>query len=172
MTTGTFFALGIMVGVMAAAWFLSRKAKQNENEYDEMQLKIRARGYQIGFYTALMLMLVLILLWELGWLTFVTPGLAVFAALILSVTVFAIYCILNDAFLSIRGKANRYFGIFGMIVALEGIVCVRDIARGKMLEDGKLTFGSGVPALMFICYLVILITLIVKTVQHRREAEE
>ncbi len=171
MDTGTFLALGIMVGVMFAAWFLSRKANKNEYEYDEMQLKIRARGYQIGFYTALMLMLALILLWELGWLTFATPGLAVFAALLISVTVFAVYCILNDAFLSIRGKANRYYGIFGLILAIEGLVCVRRISEGKILEDGKFTFDSGVPVVMFICYLIILITLIVKTV-CKREAEE
>ena len=56
MTRGTVLALGIMVGVMVAAWFLSRKAMQKNCEYDEMQLKIRAKGYQIGFYTALFLL--------------------------------------------------------------------------------------------------------------------
>ena len=64
MNTGTFMVLGIMVGVMIAALFLSRKAQKKECEYDEMQLKIRAKGYQIGFYTALFLMIVLILLCE------------------------------------------------------------------------------------------------------------
>ena len=46
MNTGTFMVLGIMVGVMIAALFLSRKAQKKECEYDEMQLKIRAKGYQ------------------------------------------------------------------------------------------------------------------------------
>ena len=44
--------------------------------------------------------------------------------------------------------------------------------EGEILEDGKLTFGSGAPALMFVCFLAILITLIVKTVRNRKEAEE
>ena len=59
MNTGTFFAVGIMVGVivMIVTCSLSRKKQNKECEYDEMQLKIRARGYQIGFYTALVLMM-------------------------------------------------------------------------------------------------------------------
>ena len=172
MDTGIFLAIGIMVGVMIAAWLLSRKSWKKECEYDEMQLKIRARGYQIGFYTALFLMLVLILLWELNWLTVATPGFAIYTALIISVTVFAIYCILNDAFLAIRGNANRYFWLFGLIIAIEGIVTVRNISNGEMLENGKLTFGSGAPAVMAVCFLAILITLFVKTVRNRKEADE
>ena len=172
MTSGTVMALGIMVGVMVAAWFLARKKREKECEYDEMQLKIRAKGYQIGVYTALILMIVLVLLWETGLLTVITPGFAVFAALIVCVTVFAIYCILHDAFLSVRGKANSYIGIFGMIVLLEGIATVRYLMEGEMLEDGKLTFSSGAPAAMFVCFLAVLITLIVKTIRNGKEAEE
>ena len=172
MTSGIVMALGIMVGVMVAAWFLSRKTRKKECEYDEMQLKIRARGYQIGFYTALVLMMILVLLGETGLLTVVTPGFAAYAALILSVTVFAVYCILHDAFLSVRGRPGSHIWIFGMVVLVEGFVAVRYIAEGKMLEDGKLAFGSGAPALMFICFLVILVTLIVKTVRGGKEEEE
>ena len=160
-----------MVGVMIAAWLLSRKSWKKECEYDEMQLKIRAKGYQIGFYTALFLMFVLILLWELNWLTVVTPGFVIYTALLISVTVFAVYCILNDAFLAIRGNANRYFWLFGLVIVFDGIVVVRHMINGEMLECGKLTFGSGAPAVMVVCFLAILITLFVKTVRNRKEAE-
>ena len=105
MNTGSVFALGIMIGVMIAAWVLSRKAKKAA-EYDEMQLKIRARGYQIGFFTALGLLIVLILLLELDAFSFATPSFAVYAVLIISVVVFAAYCILHDAFVAVRGKAG------------------------------------------------------------------
>ena len=55
---------------------------------------------------------------------------------------------------------------------LQGATTVRYLMEGEILEDGKLTFGSGAPALMFVCFLAILITLIVKTVRNRKEAEE
>ena len=172
MTSGIAMALGIMVGVMVAAWFLSRKTRKKECEYDEMQLKIRAKGYQIGFYTALFLIMLLVFAFEMNLLTFVTPGFAVFAILIISVTVFVIYCILHNAFLSISGNAKSYLGIISMVVLIEGIVTVRYAINGELLENGQLGFGGGAPALMFVCFLAILITLIVKTIRNGKEAEE
>ena len=56
MSKDTFFALGILAGLMIAAWALGRKSFRNKH-YDEMQMKIRAMGYRIGFFTALALAL-------------------------------------------------------------------------------------------------------------------
>ena len=172
MNTGSVMALGIMVGVMIAAFYLTRKGRKKESEYDEMQLKIRAKGYQIGFYTALFLIMLLVFAFEMNLITFVTPGFAVFAILIISVTVFVIYCILHNAFLSISGNAKSYLGIISMVVLIEGIVTVRYAISGELLENGQLGFGGGAPALMFVCFLAILITLIVKTIRNGKEAEE
>lgn len=172
MTTGSVMALGIMVGVMIAAFFLTRKSRKEECEYDEMQLKIRAKGYQIGFFTALALLLMLVFLYEMNLLTVMTPGFAAYAVLIICVTVFTIYCILHDAFLSISGNAKSYLGTLSLVVLVEGFVTVRDAVNGKLLENGQLTFGGGAPALMFVCFLAILITLIVKTIRNGKEAEE
>ena len=91
MTDNAWMALGLLVIVMVAAWALTRKARCND-KFDEMQLKIRSRGYQIGFFTALGLMMVLAFLLETGCITFVTPGLLALTALMISVTVFAVYC--------------------------------------------------------------------------------
>ena len=162
--------LVLLIGIVV--WVMLRKKKSCTEQYDEMHLKIRAMGYQIGFFTALILFLCLVLLWETGLLTVVTPGFAIYAAMLISVIVFAIYCILHDAFLAINGKPNLYIGIFSAIVLLQGATTVRYLMEGEILEDGKLTFGSGAPALMFVCFLAILITLIVKTVRNRKEAEE
>ena len=172
MNTGSVMALGIMVGVMIAAFYLTRKGRKKESEYDEMQLKIRAKGYQIGFYTALFLIMLLVFAFEMNLITFVTPGFAVFAILIISVTVFVIYCILHNAFLSISGNAKSYLGIISMVVLIEGIVTVRYAINGELLENGQLGFSGGAPALMFVCFLAILITLIVKTIRNGKEAEE
>ena len=172
MNSGTAMALGIMTGVMIAAWALTRKARKKEFQYDEMQLKIRAKGYQIGFFTALILLMALVLLSEMNLLTAVTPGFAAYAALILSVTVFAVYCILHDAFLSVRGKAVNYIAILSIAILAEGFMAIRYAVEGSLLEDGKLAFRSGAPGMMSVCFLAVLITLIVKTIRNRKEAEE
>ena len=73
MSTNAFFAMGLLVGIMLAAWGLGRKwAKQKH--YDEMQLKIRAEGYRLGFFTALAMIVVLILLYELGLMARIAPS--------------------------------------------------------------------------------------------------
>ena len=162
--------LVLLIGIVV--WVMLRKKKSCTEQYDEMQLKIRAKGYQISFFTALAMLSLLTVLLECGMLGIVTPGFAAYAALMVSVTVFAIYCILHDAFLSIRGSAKSYIGIFCLVLLTEGIVTVRYITQGELLEDGKLAFGSGAPALMFVCFLAVLVTLIVKTIRNRKEAEE
>ena len=95
----------MMILLMIAAWVLLRKKRCTE-QYDERQMRIRARGYQIGFFTALILLFVLALLFETEFLTVITPGLAALTALMLSVTAFAVYCINHDAFLAIRGDGK------------------------------------------------------------------
>lgn len=172
MNTGSVMALGVMIGAMIAAWFLSRKSAKKNCEYDEMQLKIRSKGYQIGFFTALILMMIVAFLCEMDCLTVLTPGFAVFAALLVSVTVFAIYCVLHDAFISIRGDGKSQIGVYGLIVLVEGLVTVRTLSKGEMLVSGKLGFSSGAPAMMFVCFLTILIALIIKVIRNRKEAEE
>lgn len=171
MNSGSVMALGVTAGVMITAWYLTRKNRKAE-EYDEMQLKIRAAGYRIGFFTALFALIILTLLSELGLLTAATPGFAAFAALLISVTVFAVYCILHDAFLAVRGKPGSYLLIFSAVVLTEILVTVRNLTEGKMLEDGRLTFHGGAPAAMAAAFLIILTVLIVKTVRNRKEAGE
>ena len=172
MSTGTVMALGIMAGVMIGAWFVSRRARKRGSDFDEMQLKIRAKGFQIGFYTALILILFLLLLSELDCFTVFTPGFAAFAALIISVTVFAVYCILHEAFVGLRDNPKQYIIIFSLVVLLQAFAAIRYWAAGELLEDGRLTFGSGASSVMVVCFLAILITLVVKVKRNGKEAEE
>ena len=54
----------------------------------------------------------------------------------------------------------------------EGLAAVRYLTNSEMLEDGKLTFGGGTPAIMVICFLAILIVLNFKTIRNRKETVE
>ena len=116
--------------------------------------------------------MIIVLLYELNYLTVVTPGFAAFAALILSVTVFTIYCILHDSFISIRGDSRTQIAVFSLVVLAEGLASIRYLTEGELFKNGVLTFDCGAPSLMFICFLAILITLIIKTVRNRKEAKE
>ena len=170
MSDNAWLALGLLVIVMVAAWALTRKARCND-KFDEMQLKIRSRGYQIGFFTALGLMMVLAFLLETGSITIVTPGLLALTALMISVTVFAVYCINHEAFLSIRGDGKNHIILYAVIIVVEIVNVVRHAAMGELMVNGQLDFGVGAGIVMCVCFAVILATLIVKKIRVGKEAE-
>ena len=174
MNSGTILALCIMLGIVTAAWYLTRKNKlvSETHEFDERQNALRASGFRIGFFTALILLVVLILLLEMDALTVITPGFAAFAVLIISIVTFAIFCITHDAFLGVQENAKNRIFLFSMVVIVEAFLTVRHFLRGEMLENGRLTFSAGSPVLVCIGFLAILITLIVKTIRNGKEAEE
>ena len=171
MSANVWLPMGLLVIVMMAVWAMTRKARCND-QYDEMQLKIRSRGYQIGFFTALGLMAVLTLLLEMGCFTVVTPGLLTLASLMISVTVFAIYCITHEAFLSVRGDGRNQIVLYSVIIIVEIANIVRTAIMGSTLENGKLDFGFGAGVVMCACFTAVLITLIVKKMRVGKEEDE
>ena len=171
MSENAWLAMGLLVIVMVAAWALTRKARCHD-KFDEMQLKIRAKGYQIGFFTALGLMMVLAFLLETGCVTIMSPGLLALTALMISVTVFAIYCITHEAFLSIRGDGKNHIALYSVIIIVESVNIVRHAVMGTLLENGMLEFGVGAGIVMCVCFTAILVTLIVKKIKVGKEAED
>ena len=162
MTDNAWIILGMMILLMIAAWVLLRKKRCTE-QYDERQLRIRARGYQIGFFTALILMFILALLFETEFLTVITPGLAALTALMLSVTAFAVYCIKD-------GKSQIV--LYSIIVLVEIVNVIRHIIIGEVMVDGKVDFTFGSAVAVGLCFLVMLITLILKIRKDKKEVEE
>ena len=162
MTDNAWIILGMMILLMIAAWVLLRK-KPCAEQYDERQLRIRARGYQIGFFTAL---------FETEFLTVITPGLAALTALMISVTAFAVYCINHDAFLAIRGDGKSQIVLYSIIVLVEIVNVIRHIIIGEVIVDGKVDFTFGSAVAVGLCFLVMLITLILKTRKDKKEVEE
>ncbi len=162
--------LVLLVGLVV--WVALRKKKSCSQKFDEMQLKLRAKGYRISFFTALLAMAATVILMECNMLGIITPALAVMAALMISVTVFAVYCILNDAFISFSGTPKNHLFLYSLIVLVEIANVVRLLIRGEVLVSGMVDFTAGAAVLMAVAFLVILITLIIKTNCERKEAEE
>lgn len=171
MTTNTFFALGVLAGLMAAVWALSRKSRR-EKHYDEMQLQIRANGYKLGFFTILALLVVLMLLSEEGLFSLVSPSLALFAALLIGVVTFAVYCIRHGAFLSVGDKGKSYLAVLALVTLSNGGVALNRLLGGRMLENGLVTLDFGAPALVFAGFVIILAVLAAQIARSGKEAEE
>ncbi|MBR6115800.1 MAG: hypothetical protein IKQ10_11600 [Oscillospiraceae bacterium] len=163
----------IFVAVMIAMIAVIKKGRIRTRHYDEMQLKIRADAYQLGYLVTLLSTLAVIFLADFGALEHVADTVfAVFAALILGLTVFAVYCIMHEAFFSVGDRSGTYIGLVVVIVVLDGFVSVSRFIDGSILENGIVTFQSGSSTVMTLMFLAVLTALLVKRAQQKREAEE
>ena len=127
----------------------------SKDNFDERQLLIRGNAYRYAYYTALMLLAVWMIISEVFTSMPVTSGLAVFIIMMISIDVYAIYSILNDAYFGINFDRRRYFIFFLVVVAMNLIGGVVNIignevtAQFGLLECANLTVAVGfVPILV------------------------
>ena len=163
----------LLVAVLCAVIALVSSGARRTKHYDEMQLKIRADGYRLGYTVTLIALFAAIFLGEFGVLDGVmTQAFADYAALMLGIAVFAVYCIWHEAFFSVSDKSGAYIVLCVLIVLLDGFSAVSRIMDGSVRENGVVTFESGNSTLMTLLFLAILIALLVKRAQLKREDEE
>ena len=164
-------ALGILVGVIAASGLLAFlfKKKVLDCHFDERQERARGKAFQYGFFTLLIAAYgygisdVLLGRW-CDVLTGVTLCIA------LALCVFAVTCILKDAYLSLREKPRTVMTFFALLSAVNlGLGVMYHISPG-LTENGVLTFRAVNP-IIGAAVLVILIVYIVNYLLRPRDEE-
>ena len=166
---GVFF--GLMVGLLAGIAFIMFlfKKKVLDMHFDERQERARGKAFQYGFFT------LLIAAYAYGvsdvllgrWCDVLT---GVTLCIALALCVFAVTCILKDAYLSLREKPRTVMTMFALISAMNLGFGVMYALSGGLVEDGVLTFRAVNPAIGFVT-LVILIVYIVNHLLRSREEE-
>ena len=164
-------ALGLSAGILAGVLFVALlfKKKILDMHFDERQERARGKAFQYGFFTLLgaayaygvsdML---------LGRWCDVVAGITLCAALALCV--FAITCILKDAYLSLREKPRTVMMMFALLSVINlGIGGVHALS-GELVEGGVLTFRAVNP-IVGLATLVILIVYIVDYLLRSRDEE-
>lgn len=93
-----------------------------------------------------------------------------FLGVFLSVTVFAVVAILNDAYFAVNEKPATYLGIFALVMVLNLGIGVWNLVTGgdPIVEHGMLTYHS-VNLLVGGMFLVILIVAAIRVWQGKRE---
>ena len=163
-------ALGIPAGILAGLLVVALLFKQKvlDMHFDERQERARGKAFQYGFLTLITAVYAygvsdIVLGRWCDVLTGVTICLAV------SLCVFAVTCILKDAYLSLREKPRTVMTMFVLISAVNLGFGVLYALSGDLVEDGVLTFRAVNP----IIGVVTLVILIVYTVNHLlRDREE
>lgn len=164
-------ALGISVGILAGLFvivLLFRK-KVLDMHFDERQERARGKAFQYGFFTLLASTYAygvsdMVLGRWCDVLTGVTICLAV------SLCVFAVTCILKDAYLGLREKPRTVMTMFALLSAINLGFGVMYAVSGDLVENGVLTFRAVNPIIGF-AVLVILVVYIVNHLLRSREEE-
>lgn len=158
---------GILAGLLVVALLFKKKVL--DMHFDERQELARGKAFQYGFFT----LIIAVYAYGISDMMFgrwcdVLTGVTI--CLTVGLCVFAITCILKDAYLSLREKPRTVMTMFVLISAVNlgfgGMYAV----SGDLLENGVLTFRAVNP-ILGLTTLVILIVYIVNHLLRSREEE-
>lgn len=162
---------GLIVGFVVVAVLLTvTKTDGNmEAKYDERQMKERGNGFKVGFFTHMIYVAFLILLHIAEVKLPVSEEVLMFFGILLSITVYAIYCIWKDAYISLNENATKLNVVFIVAGILNVALGVGNIFTGDMVIDGVVTFHC----INLLCGIFLLILAIINgAAQAKRNAEE
>ena len=171
----TEYAAGIFAGIFSALLVyliirkITRKEKLNNNDFDERQELVRGRAYKYGFFTLVILLTLVMAAFELGAGIPVTPGLAIFISLLISIDVYAIYSIMHDAYFGIGANRRRYSLFFLIIILINAVGGFPNIQEFLRSGHTVLDLGSSANITVAIAFLPVLAAMIAKNISDDKE---
>lgn len=156
------FGFALMIGsvILVALIILKTRGDNSAGRYDERQVIARGRAFKYAFFAALIYYLIyccILIYIDDKWLQMICTGLGLFV----SVTVFAVNAIWNDAYVSFREKSGSYLTIFLVLLAVNLIPVICKLFTREPMEITMMNlFGALMAA-------VILMTMALKRRRDR-----
>lgn len=166
---GVLAGIGSAAVVMAVMAAVRKKQGQPKAEYDERQMAARGVAYRWAFLT-LMLSLAVNTGVEAIWGPWAKPGVAVWMMIFLSVGVFVVVCVRQDAYFAVAQNPRTYLWLFGAVVVLQIPNIIINLRSGGFVEDGLLTWDALSPA-SGVLFLVLMVCAIVRLRRQREDDE-
>ena len=163
----TKYATGMAFGILTAViiffivWKMNKRTMKGQ--FDERQELVRGRGYKYACFTLL------------GWVTLdlllesfdafetlpVSRELFLFFVIIVSVMVYALYCIKNDSYFGVGTDIRTYRAVMWIVIVCNAISGFSGLREGALV-DGKLNFSPFASLIFCLAFAVIMITLRIK----------
>ena len=169
------YALGLGVGILVgllvyAIYRLANKGCGSRREYDERQLAAQGKAARAAMFAHLIYAAVAILCHSAAGLHFVDLSGAMMLGICISVGVFAVSCIWNDAYFSASKSPRASLFAFGAIALIQITNAWRHVAdEGWFPNDGAMdsivVMAIGCAGLM----LLVIVTALVKFAAEKRE---
>lgn len=163
----TVFAMIVLIALALTLFRLSA-GKKGTKSYDERQLYVRGKGYQIGFMSmSICLILVMMAEGSLGLdMRYVGSSVCLFVGL----TTYAVYSVWNDAFLSLGQKPGYYLILSAVIVVCNLMGPVGRWMEGESLEQ-MLHSVVSLNLMCALCFLAVGISISLKMIRDRNEEQ-
>lgn len=159
------FAVIVLIALILTVFRLMQGEKKSK-QYDERQLLVRGKGYQCGFLS-LCICLMLVMLAEGIW-GLDTSYVGACVCLFVGLTTYAVYCVWNDAFLAIGQKPGYYMILCAVIVVCNSLGPVSHWKEGGSLEE-MLHSVVCMNLMCGLCFLAVGITIAIKMRRDRTE---
>lgn len=178
------YFLGMACGVLAGLLFVAflmwgiRKADgkfgsmNQKNSFDERQLLARGQAYKYAFFTMIIYVSAVGLIRELFDVTIFMSFAGMWIGVCLSITVFAVVCILKDAYMSLYENARGVIMMFTAVGLLNVLVGIRVfVDKEPLIEDGALATDL-INLITGILFLVILVVFVARVIYNNRQLME
>ena len=151
--------VGLAVGIGVVVLLFRKKVL--DMTFDERQERARGKAFQYGFFTLAGCIVAYGLLDCAGfrWCDTLTGCII---CLCMGLTVFAITCILNDAYLSLKEQPGKVVTALVVTAFVNLAIGAGYLIHGKFVEDGILTIRS----VNLICGIMVLVVLVVYAVNR------
>ena len=160
----------VVVLVLAVLVAVMVRFSGKKQQYDERQLILRGRAFQKGFFTILVLGAVYMMIRLFADRSFMEDVVALMLVMIVGIGVFAVDCILHEAFLTANRKPWSYVLICCAAVLSNVSGLYRCIREGTLIRGGLLTIDCIHIALAAL-FVVVGIVLVCKWSAEKRNAE-
>ena len=165
------FIFALLLALFIGIKLRIRNKKKNPQPYDERQEAIRGTGFKYAYFTALTVLVtggIIETMLDISWC-----GLFTFAVLAMwiSICVFTTYCVIKDAYFTLRSKRNLLIiiflaaGIFNLYFGIDSIM------RKEIIEGGVLSLHSA-NLITGACCLYLGVMMIFRSIYERRQAVE
>lgn len=160
--------VGGIIGIFVRKW--TKKDGALKCKFDERQRFVRYKGFQYAFWTLAICNVIyaLIDIWWEG--KIIDTPMAMFLAIIVSIVLYACYCIWNEGYFALNENRKRVLIAFALIALLNFLVFARAARKDGLIENGVLA-GHFINLICGLMFLIIFAVMLIKWTKDKREAE-
>ena len=158
-----FLALSILVAIILICFSDRKKVKQ----FDERQLIVRGRAVNLAYVTLLICLFIVLALSTMN-LPWLDVPVCVILSMFISLTIFSVYAILNNAYFTNFKKETPFSGVFLSVSLLNLFNGFRHLFNGTA-ED---SFDIILPVAFGVLGVIIIIALFIRKRMDKKELEE